>query len=141
MDTGSRDTYGANMDLVIGILAGAACLIAFWRSSNEALAQAGFVALVAMLSVYIGAHLVSSDLMRILAETGFATVIAAIALYVRDRSPVWIGALILGHGAYDYSIGHGAGVADWYPLLCAGFDVTVGLGLIYRLSRKATAKS
>lgn len=127
------------MDLVIGISSGVAFLFAYWRSSNAALAQAGFIALIAMLSIYVGAHLVSSDLIRILAETGFALVVAAIALFVRDRWPVLIGALILGHGAYDFLMGHAAGVADWYPLLCVGFDVTVGLGLIYRLSRKATA--
>lgn len=128
------------MDLGVGIVAGVIFLAAYWRVSREALAQAGFLALLAMLSIYIGAHLVSSDILRIVMESGFALLVMGIALYVRDRWPLIIGFMILGHGAYDFSMGHSSGVAHWYPLLCVGFDVTVGLGLIYKFL-KAPRKS
>jgi hypothetical protein len=123
------------MELALGIASGIIFLAAIWRVSREALTQAGFLALLMMLSIYVGAHLVSSDIPRIVIESAFALVGLAIAFYVRDRWPVIIGFLILGHGAYDFTMGHSSGVAHWYPVLCAGFDVTFGAGLIYKFLR------
>lgn len=121
------------MDFVIGVVSGLACLAVYWRFDRQALAQTGVVLLGIILGIYVGAHLVTSDLPRLLMEAGVATVALVLAMLFQRKWPMGIGLLILAHGGYDLVFGHGSGVADWYPGLCVGFDVVVGIGLSYRL--------
>jgi hypothetical protein len=114
----------------LGAASGAVLLAAYWRRGPKALAEMGYLAFAVMLAIYVGAHLVSSETPRILGETGGALAAMAVAMLVRGRGPAWMGLLILGHGGYDFLLGHSAGVAPWYPPLCVGFDLVVGLGLI-----------
>ena len=118
------------MYYLVGAVLGLLCLLPFLKSSQRALAQNGYLALAMMLMIYIGAHLVSSDTQRIIYETVFAVIVLAVATLVRKSWPLGIGIMVLGHGAYDHIFGAQSGVADWYPAMCAGFDVIVGLGLI-----------
>jgi len=121
-------------ELLIGAGVGAAFLATVWWLSNEALAQVAFAALVSMLSIYVGAHLVTSGLARVLGEATFFSIVAVLALFLKDRWPTGIGLLTVVHGGYDLLFGHASEVAHWYPGVCVGFDLLVGSALIARFS-------
>lgn len=99
----------------------------------------GFVAFAVMLWIYVGARLVSGSMSDIAFEAGFALVAAGLAQLAMAKWPPSIGVAILLHGVYDAFLGPHTGVASWYPPLCAGFDVVVGVGVIALLMRKAQA--
>ena len=122
--------------VAIGAGLGAILLALFSRGSARFLASNGYLALVAMLAIYIGARLVAGSLADILFETLFATVMTVAARLLMQRWLPGIGVMVLIHGAYDALVGPHTGVADWYPPLCAGFDLVVGAGLIVVLMRK-----
>jgi len=63
-------------------------------------------------------------------EMAIGTVVAVLARVVMLRWPPAIGIFVFCHGLYDAFFGASTGVADWYPPLCAGFDVVVGVGLV-----------
>jgi len=90
----------------------------------------GYLALAIMLSIYLGAYLVTGTTQKIIHETILATIALGFATVFRSKWPLGIGIMILAHGAYDHFLGTHSGVADWYPPMCAGFDVIVGLGTI-----------
>jgi len=114
-------------------------LALFARGSAKFLANNGYLALIAMLSIYIGARLVSGTFTEVIYETVFASVVAIGARLWMDRWLPAIGIVIFGHGCYDAFLGAHTGVADWYPPLCAGFDFVVGLGLLIILIRRKDA--
>lgn len=123
----------------VGAASGLALLALFSRASAKTLALNGYFALIAMLAVYIGARLVTGSLEAIVAEMVLATVAVIAARLAMDRWLPAIGAAILLHGGYDALVGPSTGVIWWYPPLCAGFDLVVGVGLIALLMRKTTA--
>lgn len=123
------------MFFAIGAVIGIIFLVVYWRFKTDTIAQAGVLALGIMLGIYVGANLVTSDLSRVLVETLVGSIALGIAMLFQRKWPMGIGVLILCHGGYDFLLGHSTGVAEWYPPLCVGFDIVVGAGLIYRLSR------
>ncbi len=116
-------------------------LALFARLPAAKLADTGFLGLNVMLAVYIGARLVSGDMGDVLTETAIATVWIVMA---RLAMLSWLpsaGIAIFFHGMYDAFVGPHTGVADWYPPLCAGFDLLVGIGLTWLLFKKQRAES
>ncbi|MEL7190013.1 MAG: hypothetical protein AAGK17_10715 [Pseudomonadota bacterium] len=120
----------------IGVVMGASFLAVAARLPSRIIAAQGVLALCAMLSIYIGAQLVSGDLTDILFETMVGGVFFGGTLIAMRRWLPAIGVAILLHGLYDAFIGPDTGVAEWYPPLCAGFDLIVGGGLIGVLTHK-----
>jgi len=112
-------------------------LALFARLSAEKLADSGFAALVAMVSVYLGARLVSGDMRDILIETAIASFWVIATRLAMLRWLPFIGLAVFLHGMYDAFVGSHTGVAEWYPPLCAGFDLVVGAGLVAVLLRKS----
>ena len=123
----------------IGAGSGAALLALFARLSAKQLADSGYLALLAMLSIYIGARLVSGGIPEVALETAGASIAIVIARLAMMRWLPAIGIASLLHGTYDALVGPHTGVADWYPPLCAGFDFVVGAGLLVVLTRKLRA--
>lgn len=119
-----------------GALLGVVLLALFARSSAKTLALNGYIALVAMLAIYIGARLVTGTIAEVALEIGIATAVVVIAKLAMDRWLPAIGIFIFGHGLYDALVGPDTGVAEWYPPLCAGFDFLVGIGLLVILRRR-----
>jgi integral membrane sensor domain MASE1 len=117
-------------NLAIGGAFGALVLLPYIKAPVKALALNGYVCLAMMLMIYVGAHLASEDYTRLVYETGFSIVVLCVAGWCRKHWPPGIAFLILGHGAYDFFHGHDAGVMEWYPAVCVGFDVVVGVGLL-----------
>lgn len=120
----------------IGVVLGASFLAICARLSSRIIAAQGVIVLCAMLSIYIGAQLVSGDLTDVVFEVMVAGVFFGGALLAMRRWLPAIGAAIFLHSLYDAFVGPHTGVADWYPPLCAGFDVIVGGGLIGILAHK-----
>ena len=58
-----------------------------------------------------------------------------------DRWLPAIGIFVFFHGLYDAVFGPHTGVADWYPPLCAGFDLVVGVGLFVLLRKRIAVAS
>ena len=111
-------------------------LALFARGSARTVADAGFLALNAMLSIYIGARLVTGTMTEVLVETAIATAVVVATRLAMMRWLPAIGIAIFLHGIYDAVFGPHTGVADWYPPLCAGFDMIVGAGLLVILHRR-----
>jgi len=88
-----------------------------------------------MLWIYVGAQLASGTFDHIIVESVFALFAGGVAQALTLKWPPTIGLAILCHGAYDALLGPHTGVAEWYPPVCAGFDVVVGLGLTVLLVR------
>ena len=125
------------MYYVIGAVFGLLCLLPFIKSSNRTLAMNGYLALAIMVSIYLGAYLTTGNLHLILKEFFIGLVFLGLATVSRKVWPLGIGFLVLTHGAYDHFFGHHSGVVDWYPPVCAGFDVIVGSGLILLMLRNS----
>ena len=125
------------MAFAIGVGIGALMLTLFARLPAKPLADQGFLALVAMVSIYLGAELVTGSLTSILIETAIATVAIIAAKLAMVRWLPAIGIAIVLHGCYDAFVGPHTGVAEWYPPLCAGFDFFVGAALVWLLMRKS----
>lgn len=117
------------MNYLIGVVFGFLCLLPFLKSSNRVLAMNGYLALVIMFSIYLGAWLVTGSFSKIIFETFIAMGLLAVATLFRSKWPLGIAILVFMHGLYDHLLGHKTGVAEWYPQICAGFDVIVGIGL------------
>lgn len=105
------------------------------------LAMQGFILLASMLTIYIGARLVTGSITAVLYETLFALVVAGAAQLAMLRWPPAVALFVFAHGAYDAIIGPHTGVAGWYPPLCAGFDFVAGVGLFLLLLRKHRAQT
>lgn len=121
------------MYFLVGMLGAGLFLIGYWRLDELEFARQCYVAFAVMLAIYVGAHLVYSDLDRVIAEALFASVILFIANAVTERWPSAIGVLILFHAIYDFALGDHVGMPEWYPPICVGFDVVVGAVAFYRL--------
>ena len=124
------------IETAIGAGGGLALLALFARMGNRALADGGYIALVAMLAIYLGAELVTGSLISIIAEMVVTSAVIILARIAMIRWPPAIGVFVLLHGLYDAFFGASTGVAAWYPPLCAGFDVVVGIGLVAILHRR-----
>ena len=111
-------------------------LALFARLQATKLVDTGFLGLNVMLAVYIGARLVSGEFADIMIETGIATVWVIVARLAMIRWLPAIGIAIFFHGLYDAFVGPHTGVTSWYPPLCAGFDLLVGVALVCMLMRK-----
>jgi len=125
------------MYYLIGAAFGLLCLLPFIKSSTRTLAMNGYLALAIMVSIYLGAYLTTGNMHLILHETFVGVVFLGLATLSRKKRPLGIGFLVLAHGAYDHFLGHKSGVIDWYPPVCAGFDVIVGSGLIFLMLRQS----
>ena len=127
------------IEIAIGAGSGALLLALFARADDRALADSGYLALGLMLAVYVGARLVSGSLSEIIGEMAFGTAFLVVARLIMTRWRPGIGLMILFHGGYDAILGPSTGVAEWYPPLCAAFDLVVGAGLLIILHRRAIA--
>lgn len=124
----------------IGVATGIAFLLIYGRFAAATFAQNGLLVLAIMLAIYLGAYLTSADLNRIVAETAIAAVWLGLGQLALVKWRPGIGFLILAHGGYDFLFGSATGVAQWYPPLCVGFDLVVGLGMIALLIRADRSK-
>ena len=97
----------------------------------------GYLALAIMVSIYLGAYLTTSNIHLILKEFFIGLIFLGLATVFRKVWPLGIGLLVLTHGAYDHFLGPASGVAEWYPPVCAGFDVIVGSGLLFLMLRNS----
>lgn len=125
----------------IGAGIGVLMLALFARLPAPKLADTGFLGLNVMLAVYIGARLVSGEFTDVLIETAIATVWVVLARLAMMRWLPAIGVAIFFHGLYDAFVGPHTGVAEWYPPLCAGFDLLVGVALVWILLRKTSTRA
>lgn len=128
-------------NLIIGAGFGLLFVVPYLKAPTKSLALMGYVSLAMMLMIYLGAHLVSSDFTRLSYETAFAVIVLGFAGWFRKSWPLGVALLVLAHGAYDHFYGHASGVADWYPAVCVGFDVVVGLGLAVLILRNGKSLS
>ncbi|XUU60426.1 hypothetical protein ACRAQ6_12810 [Erythrobacter sp. HA6-11] len=101
----------------------------------------GFIIFAVMLWIYVGARLAAGSTQAIAFEALFALVAAGIAQLALVKWPPGVGIAILLHGAYDAIIGPHTGVAEWYPPMCAGFDLVFGAGLLAVLYRKSRTQT
>ena len=124
------------IEAAIGAGSGLALLALFARMGNRALADGGYIALIAMLAIYLGAELVTGSLTSIITEMAVTSAVIVLARVAMMRWPPAIGVFVFLHGLYDAFFGASTGVAAWYPPLCAGFDVVVGVGLVVVLQRR-----
>jgi len=124
------------MAFLFGAVSALLLLFLYRNASQRVLVRNAYLALAIMLAIYLGAHLVSSDLQRIIFETVFASAILVGAAWLIRIHPVNIASLIILHGAYDVMFGHDSGIADWYVPMCLGFDVVLGIGLIYLIAKQ-----
>lgn len=120
----------------IGVVMGASFLAIAARLPSRIIAAQGVLALTAMLSIYIGAFLVSGDFTDFVFETMISSAFLGGTLLAMRRWFPAIGAAIVMHGLYDAFVGPHTGVPEWYPPFCAGFDIIVGAGLIGMLTHK-----
>ncbi|MGB3470962.1 MAG: hypothetical protein WBA51_09100 [Erythrobacter sp.] len=125
----------------LGAGSGGLLLALFARADAKLLAQQGFIALAAMLWIYVGVRLGVGTVSQIAWEALFALAVGAIVQILMLRWPPVVGIAILFHGAYDVLIGPHTGVAEWYPPLCGAFDLVVGAGITVLLLRKRAAAS
>ncbi len=88
-----------------------------------------------MLSVYVGARLVTGSFSETILEIAIASIATVLTRVAMQRWLPAIGIAIFLHGIYDALAGPHTGVADWYPPLCAGFDLVVGTRLMVILMR------
>ncbi|MGB3471496.1 MAG: hypothetical protein WBA51_11795 [Erythrobacter sp.] len=119
-----------------GAIFGLAVLLPFRKATEQTLTENGYVSLVSMLMIYLGAHLVNGELSRVTAEVIFSMITVGFAMVCRFKWPVAVGILILLHAFYDFTFGYESGIANWYPPMCVGFDVIVGSGLIVLILQK-----
>ena len=129
------------MAAAIGVATGSVFLLIYSRFAAATLALNAYLVLAIMLAIYLGAHLVTGDLAKVISETVIATVWLGLGQLALLKWKPGIGLLILAHGGYDFLFGAATGVAAWYPPLCVGFDVVVGIGLVVILARKERAAS
>ncbi len=115
---------------------GVICLIPFLKSPAKLLSRNGYLALAMMLMIYLGAYLATGTFVRVMYEIVFAALVLGLGLYFKKLWPIGIAGLVFLHGGYDHFLGAKSGIADWYPPLCAGFDVVVGLGLGYLIFKR-----
>ena len=124
------------MYYLFGAAIGLLCLLPFIKSPTRVLAMNGYVALAMMISVYLGAWLVTGGLEKFALESAIAIGALGLASVLRSKWPLGIGGMVMMHGAYDHFFGAASGVAGWYPPVCAGFDVVVGFGLILLMLKR-----
>ncbi|MEM6901152.1 MAG: hypothetical protein AAF583_15460 [Pseudomonadota bacterium] len=117
------------MDYAIGAAFGLVFLLVYGRLSRARLADAAYTVFAIMLAIYVGAHLVTSGFDRVVYEAVGASLAIGVAMFFREKWHLGLGLLILSHGAYDFFFGHHSGIVDWYPPVCVGFNVLVGLTL------------
>ena len=128
------------MYYLFGAVFGLACLLPFLKSSSRTLTMNGYLALAMMISIYLGAWLVTGPFEKLAIETLIGVAALGLATVFRSKWPLGVAIMVLLHGAYDHFLGAPSGVADWYPPVCAGFDVIVGSGLIFLMLRKSKQK-
>lgn len=128
--------------LVVGI-----CFVLFGRFTHDeirlySLGLIGLPLVYAAFAVYAGQGSVAALEM----SWGLPYFIGGILLPLLSvrKSTMLIGALWAVHGLYD--LGHGylftnAGVPDWYPAVCAGADLLVGMYLLVLPHKVSELKS
>ncbi|MEM6908708.1 MAG: hypothetical protein AAF494_08510 [Pseudomonadota bacterium] len=121
---------------LLGAVSGGALIALGTKLRPQALAGQGYIALNVMLAIYVGVQLASGTLIDIVFEALLAVIVSGVTFVAMRRWLPAIGVAILLHGVYDALIGPHTGVAEWYPPLCAGFDLVVGLGLLWLLVHK-----
>ncbi|MEP2734739.1 MAG: hypothetical protein ABJP34_00455 [Erythrobacter sp.] len=124
------------IETLIGAASGVILLAAFSRLSAKSLADYGFLAFAIMVSIYFGARLVTGSMNEIIAEFVAVNIALGLTWFAMQKWLPTIGIVIFLHGTYDAFFGKHTGVAEWYPYLCAGFDLAVGIGLLLILHRK-----
>jgi hypothetical protein len=131
--------------IALGAAAGA---IALWLNASKATAHKNFpnnevrvwaIALVVAALIYVGFAAfngASSD--WVLIELGGVVGYGVVAWLGATRWPLLVGAGWLLHMLWDIVLhpgGHPGFVPSWYPPLCLGFDVLVGVALLFRFRR------
>ncbi|MEP3051092.1 MAG: hypothetical protein ABJP48_08305 [Erythrobacter sp.] len=124
------------LEVFAGAASGAILLAVFVRLPAKPLANYGFLVFAIMLSIYLGARLVTGSFGQVVIEFAAVNIALGLAKFAMSKWLPSIGLVILMHGAYDAVFGPHTGIAEWYPPLCAGFDLVVGFGLIFVLMRK-----
>lgn len=124
------------MYYAVGAIFGLICLLPFFKASTRRLVQNGYLALGLMLAIYVGAHLVTSSFERAALEFTIASVVLALAAYLRGAWPLGVAFLVGLHGVYDFMFGVSSGVPAWYPPVCVGFDFVVGPGLAFLILKQ-----
>lgn len=125
-------------EILIGALFALICLVPARGKSLKGLAHMAYLYFTAMLMIYLGAYLVTGDMQRLGAETLGALIASGLAVYLKRVWPMGMALSVFGHGLYDYFLGHASGVMDWYPGVCAGFDLVAGLGFLFLMMRAKT---
>ena len=123
----------------IGAGTGALVLALFAFAPKQIRAPQGVMIFNVMLWIYVGAQLATGTLDHIIAEIVFALVAGLAVQALTLKWPPTVGIAIFLHGGYDAILGPNTGVAEWYPPLCAGFDLLVGIGLTAMLVRDQRA--
>ncbi|MEL7318137.1 MAG: hypothetical protein AAFN04_05800 [Pseudomonadota bacterium] len=119
----------------IGAGTGALVLALFAFAPQTMRAHQGVMIFNVMLWIYVGAQLATGTLDHIVAESVFALIAGLVVQALTMKWPPSVGIAIFLHGGYDALLGPHTGVAEWYPPLCAGFDMLVGVGLTAMLVR------
>ena len=75
------------IEAAIGAGSGLALLALFARMGNRALADGGYIALIAMLAIYLGAELVTGSLTSIITEMAVTSAVIVLARVAMMRWP------------------------------------------------------
>jgi len=137
------------MDLAWVVLGGTAGALSVWLTAKEAVRQrhrfpsyevwAWGSFLMAAALIYVGFAMFNGASMDwMLIELGGLAGYGLVAWIGATRFPPLVGVGWLLHVLWDIALhpgGHPGFVPSWYPPLCLGFDVSVGIALILRFRR------
>ena len=96
-----------------------------------------FATLLIVIANYILFSFISFE--AIITEILIASVFSVIALAGALRWPTLLGVGNLLHGVFDYvhlNFINNSGVPEWWPAFCGGFDIVLGLWVIYLVQVK-----
>lgn len=126
---------------IAGVVAGAVSLASTQKLANGSLVReqrAWAIYLVVAALIYIGFSLFGGAEPRwVMIESGGVLLYGGLAVAGALRAPRLIALGWLAHSLWDLVIhpnGHPGFVPSWYPPVCLGFDVVVGVWLLKRFA-------
>ncbi|MFK8054578.1 MAG: DUF6010 family protein [Saprospiraceae bacterium] len=130
--------------LLAGLVSGAA-LIAIARSIDYSEGDLLATGLLVAAAIYVGFAVLWGEDGWVRFEAVGVAIFSLIAFLARRFGILWIGAGWLLHIGWDYlfhMVGAGSHlVPEWYPPICIGFDLIVGLYIFWVVLRKRKPKS
>jgi len=84
--------------------------------------------------IYVGFAIVGQNWEWLPTEFGGVAIYGMAVLLSRKFSPIWLAIGWAGHILWDLLLhpnGHPGYIPDWYPGVCLGFDIVIGVYIFY----------